>query len=350
MVHRYAVALVAVFLMPSPAIAKPRDYLKKPDSWFVEGEAKQVAASILSYQSELGGWPKNTDTTGQPYQGDRQDLKPTYDNGATTDELRYLARIHVATNEDVYLNAFSLGLDYILNGQYGNGGWPQSYPPGKGYPRHITFNDDAMVRLLEFADEVATSKDYHFVDAARRQLTKVAFDRGIACILKCQIIVDGTLTAWCAQHDAVDFHPQSARPYELATLSGSESVGITRLLMSIDAPSPEVVGAIEASIQWLEKVKLTGIRVSRVKDERAPKGLNKIVIDDLAAPPLWARFYEIGTDKPVFVDRDGIPKQELAEIGYERRNGYSWYGTRAQQLLEVEYPEWKNRLNVQLRH
>jgi PelA/Pel-15E family pectate lyase len=271
-------------------------------------------------------------------------LKATYDNGATTDELRFLGRIYSATKETKYQEAFDRGLDYVLNGQYENGGWPQRSPPGNSYHRHITFNDDAMVRLLYFVREVATTAPYDFVDEKRRKSAAAAFNRGIECILKCQITVDGTLTAWCAQHDEVDFRPQSARTYELATLSASESVGITRLLMSIDDPSPEIVKSVEAAVAWFGKAGLTGIRVDTEKDKKAPKGQNRVVIADSKAKPVWARFYSIQTNAPVFVDRDGIPKSSIAEISYERRNGYAWYGSWPQKVLDNEYQEWKKRI------
>jgi pectinesterase len=80
-------------------------------------------------------------------------------------------------------------------------------------------------------------------------------------VLKCQIVVDGRPTAWCAQHDAKTFEPRPARSYELATTSGSESVGVVRFLMSIDRPSPEVVRAVHSAAEWFDKAKLTGIRV-----------------------------------------------------------------------------------------
>jgi hypothetical protein len=43
-------------------------------------------------------------------------------------------------------------------------------------------------------------------------------------------------------------------------------------------------------------------------------------------------------------DRDGVPKGSLSEIGYERRNGYAWLGTWPRDLLEKEYPIWKQRV------
>jgi len=320
-----------------------RDYLEKSDPWYRSAEGRRVAETILSYQSDLGGWPKNIDTTKVPYTGDRKALRPTFDNGATTDELRVLARMYVATGEARYRQALTKGLKYILQAQYPTGGWPQSFPPGPHYPRHITFNDHAMVRLLEFLREVAEDQRYAFVEAPLRSSAREAFDRGIDCILKCQIRVDGKRTAWCAQHDEVNYQPRPGRSYELVSISGAESVGIVRLLMSLDHPKPEVRQAIEGAVAWLERVRLTGIRQEVRDDPRAPNGKNKVVVPDPNAPGLWARFYEIGTNRPLFVDRDGIPKYRLDQIGYERRNGYAWLGDWPRGLLEREYPAWKRK-------
>src|SRR5436305_12383782 len=66
-------------------------YLNRPDDWFRSEEGKRITANILSYQSDAGSWPKNTDTVSAPYTGDRAKLSGTFDNDATTDELRFLA-------------------------------------------------------------------------------------------------------------------------------------------------------------------------------------------------------------------------------------------------------------------
>jgi PelA/Pel-15E family pectate lyase len=338
-----AALVLALACSPSlQAADRPAAYLRKPDDWFASAEAKRVVANILSHQADLGGWPKNTDTTA-PFTGDRKELKPTFDNGATTDELRFLARARNATREDRYRAAFEKGLDYVLTAQYPNGGWPQFYPPGKSYNRHITFNDNAMVRLMEFLREVKTSERYAFVDAKRRKQAGEAFDRGVACILRCQIKVKGKLTAWCAQHDEKDYTPRPARSYELVSLSGAESVGIVRLLMSLE-PTPEVARAVEGAVAWFEEARIKGIRVKVEADAKSPTGKNKVVVKDPDAPPLWARFYEIGSNRPIFSDRDGVAKRDLAEIGYERRNGYAWLGTWPQKLVAEEYPAWKRKL------
>jgi len=320
------------------------DLLRRPDPWFAGAEGRRTTQNILSWQSAEGSWPKNQDTTRSPYTGDPARIRGTFDNGATVDELRYLARAWQATGDAPCQQAFLKGLDHILRAQYPTGGWPQFYPPGDQYHRHITFNDGTMVRLMEWVREVRASDRYAFVDPARREQCARAFDRGIACILRCQIRVRGRLTGWCAQHDEVDFRPRPGRAYELVSLSGAESVGIVRLLMSLERPSPEVVNAVEAAVAWLKSARIEGWREARVADERSPKGWNKVMVADPDAPPLWARFYEIETNRPIYVDRDGIPKYALAEIGYERRNGYAWHGDWPRPLLEKEYPAWKARL------
>lgn len=311
------------------------DYVKKPDAWFQGGEGRRALENVLSWQSPSGSWPKNTDTTEQRFLGRPEDLRGTFDNGATTGELALLGRAIRAAAEERYLAAFNRGLDHILKAQYPAGGWPQSYPPGKQYPRYITFNDDTMVRLLRLLRAVANSSDYAFVNLDRRRASQLAFDRGIGCILKCQVMVQGKRTAWCAQHDELTCQPRAGRTYELVSLSGAESAGVLLLLMSLDHPGPEVIEAVEAGAAWFEAVKLTGIRQIRTNG-------NKLIVKDPEAPPLWARFYEIGTNRPMFTGRDGIKKYDMAEIESERRNGYAWYGDWGKQVAR-EYPGWRQR-------
>ena len=114
--------------------------------------------------------------------------------------------------------------------------------------------------------------------------------------------------------------------------------------MQIEEPSDEVIRSIEGAVAWFEESKLKGIKVVRVEDTATPKGFDKVVVKDATAPALWARFYNIQTNRPIFCSRDGIPRETLAEISYERRNGYSWLGHYAQGLLERDLPAWRLRL------
>src|SRR5205814_9985551 len=102
---------------------------------------------------------------------------------------------------------------------------------------------------------------YDFVPADKRKAFKEAWNKGVDCILKCQIKVDGKLTAWCAQHDENDFSPRPARTFELVSISGCESVGVVHALMNVENPSPEVVRAVDAAVAWLDAVKIPGVRI-----------------------------------------------------------------------------------------
>jgi PelA/Pel-15E family pectate lyase len=313
----------------------------------------EVAETILLYQRATGGWPKNYDRR-QPLTVDQRNKilqdktrrdDSTIDNGATHTEIRLLAKAYNATGDERFQQAFLRGVAYLLAAQYENGGWPQKYPQPTGYAKHITFNDNAMIGVLRVLRDVAHDHEtYSFVPKSLRDRCDTAVNSGIACILKCQISLNGQLTVWCAQHDEVTYEPRKARSYELPSLSGSESVGIVRFLMEIDDPSDEVVQAINAAITWFQRSQLTNIKVVRIDDETKPKGRDRVVVSDPQAPPMWARFYDLQTNEPFFCSRDGIPRKSLAEISHERRNGYSWLGYYAQDLLAQDYPAWEKRI------
>lgn len=316
----------------SPGAAVPTDERMRSE------EGRREIENVLSWQTDAGGWPKNEPTTKERFSGDRQKLQGTFDNGATTTELRLLARAFRVTKDVRCEAAFLKGLRHILDAQYPSGGWPQYHPPpAKSYHRHITFNDGTMVRILELLRDVAEKEEFEFVGKDVREKSHGAFDRGIACILKCQVVVDGVRTVWCAQHDEVTLEPRPARTFELVSLSGAESAGILRLLMSVRRPSGEVLWAVESGVAWFRNAKITGIRESKVNG-------NKVMVNDPAAPPLWARFCEIGSNRPIFAGRDGVKRYSLAEIEAERRNGYTWYGDWGASLLR-DHSKWRMLLD-----
>lgn len=325
--------------------AATRDYLQKTDTWFASPEAASIAQNILSYQSAYGGWPKNMDLTKAPFAGQKRelvgDLRPIFDNGATVDEIRFLAHIYRVTKDERYLRAVRDGIDYILVAQYPTGGWPQFYPPDSQYHRHITFNDNSMVRILKLLKEVGSKDGYAFLDQDRKLAAQSAFQRGIDCILRCQIKIGDKLTAWCAQHDELSYAARPGRSFELVSLSGAESVEIVRLLTSLPDPSPEVVQSIEAAVAWLQSAKIEGWRVE--KQPEIGQGKNYIATPDAGAATFWARFYDLTTGQPLWADRDGVPHLGMENVGWARQ-GYQWTGVWPKILLEQTYPIWKANL------
>ena len=328
--------------------------LWQPKKWYSSSEAIRIADNVLLYQYPSGGWPKNIDMAEELDGAQKEHLKAinnldssTIDNSATYTQLRYLARVYTSTALDRFRSSFLRGIDYLLKAQYANGGWPQFYPLRQGYYSRITFNDDAMIGTMKLLDDVSHKKaDVAFVDEQRCGRAQRAVGKGIECILRCQIRVGGQLTAWCAQHDEHDFTPAQARSYELPSLSGEECVGIVEFLMTREKPSDDIKNSVQSAVAWFDKVRINGVREIEVNDKLGPGGKNRIHVRDSAAPSAWARFYEIGTNKPFFCSRDGIRRDSLSQISYERRNHYSWLGYWPQRLLEKEYPAWAKRNDV----
>ena len=323
------------------------------DDWFKTNEAKEIAENVLLYQREIGGWPKNIQMQNPLSEAEKQHLKAlksstkeiTTDNGATIQEMLFLSKMYAQTKDKKYENAFLKGLDYLLAAQYENGGWPQFYPLKKGYYTHITYNDDSMVNILNLLKEIKNNTNFYAIKPADDVLKKIeiAFQKGIDCILKTQYKQNGILTVWCAQHDENTLLPAKARAYELPSLSGAESAEIVMLLMSIENPSKEIINAVESAVSWFEKVKITGLKEVKTYNEKG-KIIDKKMIPDENAPAIWARFSELEDNTPFFCDRDGIKKATLAEIGSERRNGYAWYKTTPQKVLN-KYPKWKEKIS-----
>jgi PelA/Pel-15E family pectate lyase len=316
--------------------------------WFRTDEGKQVVDNVLLYQFPSGGWPKNIEMARSLTEADKRRLanrrrdESTIDNGGTYTQLRFLARAYSATADERVRDAFLKGLDYLLAAQYDNGGWPMFHPPREGYTAHIDFNDNAMAGVLMLMDDVANGdKPFAFVDAERRARGAAAFAKGIECILKCQVVVDGQRTAWCAQHDEVTFAPAPARAFEPVSLSGHESVDLVRCLMRVKQPSQEIIAAVHGAVRWFNEVKIEGVRVVRVD---TPAGRDRAIIEDPNAPPIWARFYEIGTNRPIFTGRSAIVHYRYDQIERERRLGYAYYGDWPAKLLTQEYPDWMAKL------
>lgn len=349
MKFRAALLLLAALLPGARVAAVEWDHvLRQPADWYATDEARAIAANVLLYQSPEGGWPKNTEMTLPPGhaptgagEANHDTTAPTIDNGATTTQLILLARVHTAHPEARWQAALERGIDYLLAAQYPNGGWPQFFPLRPGYYTHITFNDDAMVHVLSVLRDVAAGRaPFTTLDAARRERAAKAVEQGIACILRCQVVVNGVKTAWCAQHDEVTFAPVAARKFELVSLSGAESVGIVRFLMGVESPSPEVVASVHAAATWLRQVQIDGYRVDWFKDAAGKR--DRRLVADATAGPIWARFYEMGTNRPIFSGRDSVVHYALAEIELERRGGYAWYVDSGAKLLK-EYAAWAKR-------
>ena len=352
---RYQILLFAFAACLTVMAQKPKNNARmlretKPE-FFTTQEARRIGDQVLLWQRVTGGWPKNIDMV-TPMSDEQCQLvektktrrdDSTIDNNATTTQMAYLARLYGATHDVKYRDAFRKAVEYLLSGQYDNGGWPQFWPEQRGYQVHITYNDDSMINTMELIRGLYEGKEPYtgdLCDAKLKLRLKKAFYKGVECILKTQIKAP-ELTIWCQQHDRNTFLPAPARAYELPSYCPQESSRIVALLMSLPNPDKRVKAAVHAAMAWFDKYKLTGLKIVREKADNV-KGFDTKLVNDPSASPLWARYYDLETVTPYVCDRDGVPRRRLEDIGSERRNGYSWYG-QGPMALYPKYEEWANK-------
>ena len=305
-----------------------------------------IANNIVSYQNEDGGWPKNVDLLAKV---DIDSLKSTFigracestfDNDNTHPQIEFLAKMYLNTGNDIYMQSAEKGLHYILNTQNKSGGW-------RGWDVDaITYNDDVTTGILNLILDIKENKPfYNWINDSLKNKLLESFDKGLDVTLKCQIKVNGIKKGWCQQHDHNTLGPIKARSYELPSVASKETVQIVQMLMRIENPSKEIIEAIEAAVTWLQESGIENLRIEKIKIPRDTYpgqnlDIDRIAVIDSTAKTIWARFYEIEDNTPMFCTRAGQKVYSLAEVNPERRGGYGWYGYWPEELLDSIYPDW----------
>jgi len=346
--------------VPLPPVAgKMNAPLEREPAWYGSDEAAAIAATMLSFQTPSGGWSKNQNRSGPPrlpgqrYSNNAETMtvgsgsfdEPrdrywtfvgTLDNDATHTEIRFLARVNQQRPNEACRAAILKGLNYLLMAQYPNGGWPQNYPLEGGFHDGITFNDEAVSEAAALLQEVAEAKPgFAFVPEPLRRQAGAAATRAVDLILAAQVEVQGRLTGWPQQIDALTLAPISARNYEPRGLASAESAGVLLFLMQQPHPTPAMKAAVDAGIAWLQAQALRDHAFTMTPDGRK-------LIAQPGAGPLWARVYDIATGRPIFGDWPKTIHDDVNEISKGRRNGYAWWGVWPQKALDA-YPGWKAR-------
>lgn len=315
----------------------------QPHQWFLTASGQSITDSIVSLQTPSGGWSKRTDMTlhrqpGQAF-GVEPGYIPTFDNSATTTQLRVLARGVTATGNQQWQLAFYRGVQLIFNAQYPHGGWPQNYPLTGGYHDHITLNDEVTSDILELLYDISIGKgDFTFVTAEIQQQAQTHFDKGLSLVLDLQQRDKNGLTLWAAQYDHRDFAPAWARAYEMPALAVAESAVLVEFLLRIENPTPRLQQAIQAAVQWFQQYGIYDVNWDREK---------RVLLPAPGAGPIWSRFAELETNRPIFGDRDHQLYYDVHQVSLERRRGYGWYTDKPAIVLD-KYPDWAAQLKPQL--
>jgi PelA/Pel-15E family pectate lyase len=320
--------------------------LNRAFDYYASLEARHIADVIQSFQTPAGGWGKNQPRNGElrkrgqsfvahDKRGDQAGFAKktddwsyvgTIDNGATLTELRFLSRVSAALPEpagEPYRDAIRRGVTYLLNAQYPNGGWPQVWPLAGDYHDAITFNDDALIDTVQVLSEVSSAPEFSFDDASIKARSAEAVFKAQALILRLQVKVNGVPTIWGQQHDVITEAACGARNFEPPSLSSAESANILQYLMSLNNPSPEIVKAIDHAKRFFQSSAISGFIWSKNPDP----AIGNLLLPQPGAGPIWARYIDLKTLRPIFGDRDRSIHDDINEISHERRNGYAWFNT-----------------------
>ncbi len=299
-------------------------------------EKIEDATNVLDWQLENGGWGKNYDTT-TAFTGYPNDycwavgskFVGTIDNKATYTEMKILAEAYNINGDAKFKAGFDKAFKFLQNLQYSTGGFSQIYPHNGKYNDYVTYNDNAMVSVLYVLQDIANNKSpyQNIADASQREKAGEMIDKAVEYILKSQITIKGEKTAWCAQHDPTTYKPQNARSYELASVSGCESVGIIQFL-NTQTSNQEALAAAETARLWLKSKRLENTAYSK---KTAP---NSFTVSQ--GSYVWHRFYDITTGQGYFCTRSGKVYYDFAEFceadkkenggKYDRATGYDWAG------------------------
>jgi len=339
----------------------------QPKNFYMSARAIQIADNLLKYQRLSGGWYKNFDmvnesnlqtATEEDYQEYFANNYSTLDNDATHPQLQFLARvISMGIDDQKYLAAFYRGLAFILRVQYPSGGWPQYAEPARdGYWSAITYNDDAMVGVMDVLEDIYQKEWYMLFVHKDPELIKAvtkARSMGIECILRTQLktrgapdkgVPGGELTVWCQQHDPVTLEPTQGRAYELPVLTAIESCTVVEYLMHLPNPGDRVKRAVEAAMAWYRKTAKIGYVTYHESNQKLIQGTVRVI--QYTGNPrdiIWSRFYDLESGiEQLFAARDGKKRWYFEEAPYNSRHGYQFVGDRPRGLFD-EYEKWKNR-------
>ena len=241
---------------------------------YTENEITNIADNMLIYQRDNGGWPKNYDMQAvlTPEQINslvktKNILHTTFDNSTTYTHIEYLAQVYTITHIAKYKTACEKGIKFCLAAQYPNGGWPQYYPlEAKNYSRHITYNDGAYLGVMIMLEKmVENNSNFSFLDKALHKKAITAYQKGLDCILKTQIVDNGRITVWSQQHDEITSQPAWARAFEPPSICNGESSAIVLFLMDIKSPNEKIVKSIQSAVKWFYDSRILNTRVESIK-------------------------------------------------------------------------------------
>lgn len=335
-----------------------------------------VADLIVALQNEDGGFqvlPDNYEMSQKETGlGSMKDVSSVY-NGATTAELKYLAKYITANKpeDSKYQDAFVKGIKYLLTTQRDNGGWSMNPGSESGFNANIEVGNKAMTEVLTLLSDIAilNNQDYVFARKAMNvDEIKSAVEKGNDFIVKSQISNNNKKSGWATQYDKSG-NVTMGHTYERESVSSYTTKDVIDYLMTIHNPSQDIKDAVESAYSWLKDVKIADKEQKVVKDTSMNNGFDVYLVDGSGT---WASnyVYDKATDsyRPLYSDVDPtradqkyVNVYELYNLDgnsvgnnkinnkdlilYSTRTTVSYYDNNlADELIATGYDEWKSYL------
>ena len=271
--------------------------LKNPD--FLQA-AQDAAHALIKGQNKFGGWDHKIhfNKSVQP--------KVSFDDNQTQSAISFLMALDQYIDDPVLTSSIEKALQMMIDTQLENGGWPHQYPPQGNYHDYATFNDKGINDCVRVMLE------------AEAQYDKVTYRNSLDRVGRFLLIsqLPPPQPGWAQQYNEY-LQPAWARSFEPPSVCPQVTVHNLQTLMDLYEQTGEnkYLEAIPDAIRWL-------------RESRLPNGK-------------WGRFLELGTNKPLYYDRDRIRVNTMEELSLERRTGYG-YENDLEERLDLTELRFKN--------
>ncbi|SEW07949.1 pectate lyase [[Clostridium] fimetarium] len=329
-----------------------------------------IADNIVALQNADGGFaslPSNMDMTQSDIVNKLGSLRDTSTliDGATTAELKYLAKYITETNpaDSKYQDVFKKGIQFLTDNQHATGAWQMSPTAAVGFNGNLEVGNGSTIAVLGLLSDVAVLNNQNYVFARKIvnvDIVKAAVLKGNDFLISTQMSNDGVKAGWASQYKA-DGTVTMGRTYERESVSSFTTKAVAQYLMTIHDPSVLVQEAINTSVTWLNSVKIVGKEVKSVADTSMNNGFDVYLVDGAGT---WASnyAYDAATKlyKPLYSDVDpsraNQPYVNMYELkGINTTNDLILYATRttisyydndlAVELSGSEFTNWKSYLS-----
>ncbi len=229
--------------------------------------AMEVADGLIAAQHPAGGWNCLHDFAGEDSARRWYDTigkngwrleefhhyygNATFDDAGTSEASQFLLRLYLERRSQRLRAPLQRAIQFVLDSQYENGGWPQRYPRVEGeadYIRQITFNDDVAGENIKFLLMVYQT---------------LGDERALAAIRKAMEIFIATQqpapqAGWGLQHDAQTLAPIAARSYEPEALTTHTTATNVAQMMRFYEWTGErrFIERVGEALDWLDSVRL----------------------------------------------------------------------------------------------